>query len=82
MQTAQQELTVERIRQYPGPVQVLRKVTVQVPGKHFPSLQQAEQAQMYDAQAVEYAERHKFSQHTTLQSYLCSNQASNRTHCK
>ena len=64
MQTAQQELTVERIRQYPGPVQVLRKVTVQVPGKHFPSLQQAEQAQMYDAQAVEYAERHKFSQHT------------------
>ena len=54
---------VEVIRQHPGPVQVVRKVIVKVPGKHFPGLQLAEQAAFYDGQACEYAERHQFLQH-------------------
>ena len=35
-----------------------------MPGKHFPQLTPAEQANVYEAEAVEYdAERHKFTQH-------------------
>ena len=36
----QQSLDVERIRQHPGQQQVDRAVKVDVPGKHFPQLQQ------------------------------------------
>ena len=54
---------VEAIKQYPGMVQVTRKVKVDVPGKHFPQLQAAEQKQSYSGTAVEYAERHKFDRH-------------------
>ena len=43
----QQEMLVEHIKQHPGPVQVTRRVHVMVPGKHFPALQTAEQAQKY-----------------------------------
>ena len=51
---AQQNMTeVERIKQYPGQVQVTRAVKVNVPGKHFPQLQPAEQKQMYTGTAVE-----------------------------
>ena len=55
--------TFERIKQHAGPVQVLRKVVVEVPGKHFPGLQPSEQAASYQGQACEYAERHKFERH-------------------
>ena len=61
--SVQQSLAVERIKQHPGPVQVLRKVTVQVPGKHFTGLTSVEVGNFYEAQAVEYAERHKFERH-------------------
>tara|TARA_B100000795_G_C22375865_1_gene277820 strand:+ start:110 stop:520 length:411 start_codon:yes stop_codon:yes gene_type:complete len=54
---------VERIRQHPGQQQVDRAVKVDVPGKHFPQLQAAEQKIDYAGTAVEYAERHKFSIH-------------------
>ena len=53
----------EVIKKHPGPQQVDRAVVVKVPGKHFPQLQLAEPAVFYDGQAVEYAERHKFSAH-------------------
>ena len=45
---------VEHIKQHPGPVQVTRKVVVDVPGKHFPGLQPAEQKAVYSGTAVEY----------------------------
>ena len=60
--SVQPSLAVERIKQYPGPVQVLRKVTVQVPGKHFTGLTSVEAGNFYEAQAVEYAERHTFAE--------------------
>ena len=60
---AQTSLDVEVIKQYPGRVQVERKVKLRVPGKHFPQLRPAEQKDFYDGTAVEYAERHKFPQH-------------------
>ena len=60
---SQGTLEVERIRQYPGQIQVVRRVQVRVPGKHFPSLTAAEQKQFFDGTAVEFAERHKFAQH-------------------
>ena len=56
--SVQPSLAVERIKQYPGPVQVLRKVTVQVPGKHFTGLTSVEAGNFYEAQAVEYAEEY------------------------
>ena len=59
----QNTIEVERIKQYPGQVQVTRAVKVNVPGKHFPQLQPAEQKQMYTGTAVEYAERHRFDRH-------------------
>ena len=59
----QQALDVERIRQYPGRVQVERRVKLKVSGKHFPALTPAEQKQFYDGTAVEFVERHKFPQH-------------------
>lgn len=43
----QPELGFEVIKQHPGPVQVSRKVLVNVPGKHFPNLQAAEQRREY-----------------------------------
>ena len=46
-------LDVERIRQYPGQIQVARRVKVQVPGKHFPQLTTAEQKQFFEGTAVE-----------------------------
>ena len=51
--STQQSLEVERIKQYPGPVQVTRAVKVKVPGKHFPQLQPAEQRLSYVGTAVE-----------------------------
>ena len=42
MVLGQDSLTFERIWQYPGAVQVTRKVVVSVPGKHFPQLTAAE----------------------------------------
>ena len=59
----QQALAVEVIKQHAGPQQVRRAVKVNVPGKHFPGLQPAEQKVDYEGTAVDYAERHKFSQH-------------------
>ena len=41
-----------------GPVQVTRRVQVDVPGKHFPTLQSAEQAALYKGTAVEFSEKH------------------------
>ena len=57
------ERFVETIKQHPGAVQVTRAVKVDVPGKHFPTLQTAEQKQMYSGTAVEYSERHQFDRH-------------------
>ena len=56
-------LTVDVIKQYPGPQQVARAVKVNVPGKHFPQLQPSEQKVDYEATAVDCAEKHKFVQH-------------------
>ena len=57
------ERFVETIKQHPGAVQVTHAVKVDVPGKHFPTLQTAEQKQMYSGTAVEYSERHQFDRH-------------------
>ena len=54
---------VEPIKQYPGKQQVERAVKVNVPGKHFTGLTQAEQKLSYEATAVEYRERHDFERH-------------------
>ena len=59
----QQQLAVAVIKQYPGPVQVARAVKVNVPGKHFPQLQSAEQKVGYEGTAVEFQERHTFQRH-------------------
>ena len=61
--TTQTALAVEVIKQYAGPVQVQRRVMVNVPGKHFPQLQAAEQAADYPGTAVEFKERHQFPLH-------------------
>ena len=61
--TTQTELGITAIKQYSGQQQVQRKVVVNVPGKHFPSLQAAEQKAFYPGTCVEYAERHKFDRH-------------------
>ena len=63
MQRKQLELSVDHIRQHKGQPQVDRGVKVQVPGKHFPGLQPAEQKVLYEGTAIEHAERHKFLQH-------------------
>lgn len=55
--TKQVELQVEIVKQHPGPQQVERSVVVDVPGKHFPQLQTAEQKIAYPGTAVEFAER-------------------------
>ena len=52
------DMYVSAIKQHPGPQQVTRRVKVKVPGKHFPNLQAAEQAQSYWGEAVEHKERH------------------------
>ena len=59
----QRALSVDVIKQYPGPQQIKRAVKVNVPGKHFPGLQPAEQKVAYEGTAVDYAERHRFAQH-------------------
>ena len=59
----QTALSVEVIKQWPGQLQVDRRVVVQVPGRFFPQLQPAEQAISYRGEACEYKERHKFGQH-------------------
>ena len=61
--TTQTALAVEVIKHYAGPVQVQRRVMVNVPGKHFPQLQAAEQAADYPGTAVEFKERHQFPLH-------------------
>ena len=63
VQRKQLELSVDHIRQHKGQPQVDRGVKVQVPGKHFPGLQPAEQKVFYEGTAIEHAERHKFLQH-------------------
>ena len=60
---SQSTLTVDVIKQYAGVVTVQRHVKVKVPGKHFPNLTPPEQAVNYWGEAIEYAERHKFSAH-------------------
>ena len=57
------DMYVSAIKQHPGPQQVTRRVKVKVPGKHFPNLQAAEQAQSYWGEAVEHKERHGFPRH-------------------
>jgi len=64
VQRKQLELPVDVIRQHKGQPQVDRGVKVQVPGKHFPGLQPAEQKEFYEGTATEYQERHKFLQHS------------------
>ena len=61
--TQQVLLDVEIVKQHPGPQQVNRSVVVNVPGKHFPQLQTAEQKIAYPGTAVEFSERHKFERH-------------------
>ena len=58
-----QALGVEVIRQYPGQVQVTRRVRVKVPGRHFPQLSTAEKKVDYWGEAVEFTERHEFGRH-------------------
>jgi hypothetical protein len=73
MQPVQMTLEVERIRQHPGPQQVQRAVVVNVPGKHFPQLQVAEQKVEYPGTAVEFKERHSFPrQGRRLKAGACS----------
>jgi hypothetical protein len=57
---AQQQMQVDVIKQHPGPTQVLRRVLVNVPGKHFPAFHAREQSTSYIGTAVEFKERHKF----------------------
>ena len=52
------EASAARRRAHPGPVQVTHRVRVLVPGKHFPNLTAAEQADFYFGTAVEHKERH------------------------
>ena len=62
---APMDMFVSAIKQHPGQQQVTRRVIikVKVPGKHFPALQAAEQAQSYWGEAVEHKERHGFPRH-------------------
>ena len=59
----QQSLNVEIIKQYPGQQQVDRGVKVNVPGRHFPQLEAAEQRVDYEGTAVEHRLRHQFGIH-------------------
>ena len=59
----QATLQVDAIKQHSGAVTVQRRVKVNVPGKHFPGLQAAEQKTCYEGKPVEFSERHKFSAH-------------------
>ena len=52
-------LEIERIKQYPGLQQVQRAVVVNVPGKHFPQLQAAEQK--VDYSGTRYGRRAEFT---------------------
>ena len=54
----QSALSIDVVKQYPGQLQVDRRVVVQIPGKFFPSLTGAEQAALYPGEPVEYQERH------------------------
>jgi hypothetical protein len=59
----QPTLDVERIKQYPGQLQVDRRVMVNAPGKFFPQLTPTDQAKEYPGEAVEFKERHNFPRH-------------------
>lgn len=62
--TTQSSLSnIERIKQYPGQIQVDRSVKVNVPGKHFPMLTGTEQRTSYEGVACEFTERHRFPAH-------------------
>ena len=50
--TQQTTLSVDVIKQYPGPQQVEWTVTLMVPGKHFPQLQPSEQKEFYEGTAL------------------------------
>ena len=56
--TQQTTLSVDVIKQYPGPQQVERAVTLMVPGKHFPQLQPSEQKEFYEGTALGFTEKH------------------------
>ena len=51
------------IKQYPGQVQVARRVRVKGPGKFFNNLTAAESKRDYWLVAVEHRERHAFERH-------------------
>ena len=51
------------IRQHPGEIQVQRRVKVDVPGKDFTGLRDAEAAASYSCTAVKYRERYQFERH-------------------
>jgi hypothetical protein len=59
----QPTLDVERIKQYPGQLQVDRRVMINAPGKFFPQLVPTDQAKDYPGEAVEFKERHSFPRH-------------------
>ena len=59
----QPSLSVDVIKQHPGPQSAARHVKVMVPGKFFPQLQPAERAVNYEGEAVEFKEKHTFSRH-------------------
>ena len=62
----QPELGFEVIKQHPGPVQVSRKVLVNVPGRHFsnpPGSRAAARVPGVPGTPIEYAERHRFERH-------------------
>ena len=61
--TKQTALSVDVVKQYPGQLQVDRRVVVNIPGKFFPQLTGAEQAAFYPGEPVEFKERHKFGTH-------------------
>ena len=52
------------IKQYPGQIQVTRRVKVKVPGKHFTGLTAAEQKLDYWVTAMEFRERYPFERYS------------------
>ena len=58
-----EDLGVETIKQYAGPLTASRRVKVSVPGKFLPQLQPAERAVNYEGEAVEFKQKHNFARH-------------------
>ena len=52
------------VKQYPGQVQVTRRVRVKAPGKCFNNLTATEAKEDYWGVCVEYRERHTFERHS------------------